>query len=299
METWSVIFPPEGSMEMPMVDVGAIHRKYLDIPYASQSPSQKLDIYLPPEGGGPFPTLIFVHGGAFILGDKRDAQLLQAIDGINRGYAVVSVEHRLAGEVKYPAGLFDVKSAIRYLRASAPVYKLDADRFALYGDSAGGHYAVMAAATQGNPAFEDFSAGNTGYSSAVQVVASRFGVYDFAIQREKGSKNPPEADPNFEAIDIAMFGAPSRDIGGLMHFTNVLNFITPDFPPCFLQHGSDDKTVNVENSYRLNERIKAVCGADRVEMVIFEGYDHGGIDLKWNAPENDDMVFAFLDKHLK
>jgi acetyl esterase/lipase len=286
-------------MEMPTVDVGTISRKYLDIPYASQSPSQKLDIYLPAEGGGPFPTLIFVHGGGFVLGDKRDAQLLQAIDGINRDYAVVSVEHRLAGEAKYPAGVFDVKAAVRFLRANAAQFMLDGDRFALYGDSAGGHYVVMSAATQGNPAFEDLSMGNASYSSAVQVAASRFGVYDFGFQREKGSKIPPEGDPNFEAIENALFGAASKDISGLMYFTNALNFITKDFPPIYLQHGSDDKTVPVVQSVALEERIRAVCGPERVEMTIFPGFDHGGIDPRWNAPENDDMVFAFLDKYLK
>jgi acetyl esterase/lipase len=179
METWSVIMPPEGVMDIPMTDVSRISRKYLDIPYASQSPTQKLDIYLPPEGSGPFPTIIFVHGGAFILGDKRDAQILQALTGINRGYAVASVEYRLAGEAKYPAGLFDVKAAIRFLRANAARYMLDGSRFALYGDSAGGHYIVMAAATQNNPAFEDLSMGSASCSSAVQAVASRFGVYDY------------------------------------------------------------------------------------------------------------------------
>ncbi len=299
METWSVIMPPEGVMEIPMADVSKISRKYLDIPYASQSPNQKLDIYLPPEGNGPFPTVVFVHGGAFILGDKRDAQLLQALTGINRGYAVVSVEYRLAGEAKYPAGLFDVKAAVRFLRANAVTYMLDGDRFALLGDSAGGHYIVMAAATQGNSAFEDLSMGNASYSSAVRAVGSRFGVYDFLIQREKGSLNPPEADPNFEDIEKALFGAASRDITGLMHFTNVLNFVTKDFPPVYLQHGSGDKTVNVAQSIRLEEKIRAVCGAGRAELVIMDGYDHGGVDLRWDNPENDDMVFAFFDKHLK
>lgn len=298
METWSVILPPEGVMEIPMADVSKISRKFLDIPYAFQSPNQKLDIYLPAEGDGPFPTVIFVHGGAFILGDKRDAQLLQALHGINRGYAVVSVEYRLAGESRYPAALFDVKAAVRFLRANAPKYMLDGDRFALLGDSAGGHYIVMAAATQENPAFEDFTMGNACYSSAVRAVASRFGVYDFLIQREKGSLNPPEADTNFEDIEKALFGSASNHITGLMHFANVLNFITRDFPPIYLQHGSGDKTVNVAQSIVLEERIRAVCGAGRAELRIMDGYDHGGVDLRWDQPENDDMIFAFFDRHL-
>ncbi|MBR5702608.1 MAG: hypothetical protein IKX47_09070, partial [Oscillospiraceae bacterium] len=80
------------------VDVSGITRKWLDVPYASQSPSQKLDIFLPEEGEGPFPVLIFMHGGAYLFGTKRDMQFLHAVDGVNKGYAVVTVEQRLAFE---------------------------------------------------------------------------------------------------------------------------------------------------------------------------------------------------------
>lgn len=70
---WTLIEPedPSGS---DMVDVSGVKRKWLDVPYAAQSPSQVLDIYLPERGDGPFPTYIFIHGGAFIAGDKQDVR---------------------------------------------------------------------------------------------------------------------------------------------------------------------------------------------------------------------------------
>lgn len=299
METWSVVMPAPGTMDMPMVDVSSISRKYLDIPYATQSPNQKLDIYLPPEGDGPFPTVIFVHGGAFILGDKRDAQLLQALPGINRGYAVVSVEHRLAPEAKFPAALFDVKAAVRFLRANAARYMLDGNRFAFSGDSAGGYYVNMAAATQWTTVFEDLSMGNAAYSSAVQAVHSRFGLCDFLAQSAAAHENPPKADPGADQIDIQLFGAPAKDISGLMHFSNVLRYITRDFPPIYLQHGTDDMVVTVRHSYLMEEKVRTICGADRVEMDIYEGYNHGGIDLRWDAPEINEKIFDFFDRKLK
>lgn len=298
MEVWSIIMPPEGTMGIPTIDVSKIRRKYLDIPYASQSPSQKLDIYLPGEGDGPFPTLIFFHGGAFVFGEKRDIQLLQAIDGINRGYAVVSVEHRLGFESKYPDPLFDVKAAIRYLRANAAAYMLDGDRFGSCGDSAGGYYAVMAAATRGNPAFEDLSMGNATYSSAVSAVVSWFGVFDI-IAQDKAIKGYGVSDPNMPDINKLWLGAQSDEISGLMHFTNPLNFISPDFPPIFIMHGSDDHTVPVIQAYLLEEKVRKVCGPEHVSMEILEGYDHGGIDIRWNVKEVDDKAFSFFDKYLK
>lgn len=291
--------PFEGSMEKPIIDVSEIQRKYLDIPYAAQSESQKLDIYLPPEGDGPFPTVIFVHGGAFILGDKRDTQFLQAIDGIKNGYAVASVEYRLGFEAKYPAAIFDVKAAVRFLRANAATYMLDGDRFALCGDSAGGHYVVMAAATQGNAAFEDFSMGNAAYSSTVQVVASRFGPYDFAVESKMAREDPPIADPFFPDIEMQLLGAHSEDISGLIHFTNPLHFINRNFPPIFIEHGTADVIVPVVHSHQLEEKVRTVCGADHLEMVIRKGYNHGGIDLRWNEPEVNNEMFTFFDRHLK
>ena len=143
---WTLIEPAD-PMGSDMVDVSVVKRKWLDVPYASQSPSQVLDIYLPETGDGPFPTYIFIHGGAYIAGDKQDLQFLMGIDGVNRGYAVVSVEYRKALESKAPNALYDVKAAIRFLKAHAAEYCLDPERFALGGDSAGAHYAAFAAAT--------------------------------------------------------------------------------------------------------------------------------------------------------
>jgi acetyl esterase/lipase len=285
MSKVAVIYPPSGGMVIPQIDTGAIRRKYLDIPYAFQSPNQKLDIYLPPEGDGPFPTLVYVHGGGFAMGDKRDAQLHCPYDGISRGYAVASVGYRLTGEAKFPGALFDVKAAIRYLRANAARYLLDGDRFGSCGDSAGGYFVVMAAATQGNQAFEDLSMGNAAYSSGVQAVGSWFGVFDMI-----GDK--PD-------IDLLGIGAKARDIEGLMHFTNPLHFITRDFPPIYILHGSGDQTVPAAQSRALEEKIRAVCGPGRAELEIMAGLGHGGIEPRWNDEEMIDKVFAYFDRHLK
>lgn len=297
MDTWTINYPPEGVMEVPTINVSGIKRKYLDVPYASQSKSQVLDIYLPSEGDGPFPTLVFVHGGAFVFGQKRDTQFLHAIEGINHGYAVVSVEHRLGFEAQFPAALFDVKAALRFLRANAVTYKLDGDRFAVGGDSAGGYYAVMAAATQGNPAFEDLSMGYASYSSAVSAVVSWYGVYDLLVNRS--GKESPVSAPGFPDIYKLLLGAPMEDIRGLMYFTNPLNFITTAFPPVFIQHGACDNTVDVGQAAILAEKVKAVCGPDHVVVDIVADCDHGGIDPKLYETQYAVKAFEFLDRYLK
>jgi acetyl esterase/lipase len=234
-----------------------------------------------------------------MFGNKRDTQFLHAIGGINNGYAVVSVGHRVAFEAQFPAALFDFKAAIRFLRANAALYKLDGNRFASGGDSAGGFYAVLAAATQDHPAFEDLSMGNACYSSAVQAVVSWYGVYDFIAHNREDIQESPINDPNFPDMFKLLLGAHPEEIPGLMYFTNALNFITPAFPPIFIQHGSCDKTVSVSQAHLLEEKVRTVCGAGRVTLEIVEGCDHGGIDPRLYEKQYTDRALAFLDKHLK
>jgi len=86
------------SAQKPNTD--AIERKWLDVPYAKASRAQKLDIYLPDEGNGPFPVIVSIHGGAFKSGDKADNQLTPMLEGLKRGYAVVSINYRLTNSIK-------------------------------------------------------------------------------------------------------------------------------------------------------------------------------------------------------
>ena len=289
-----------GEPGMPQVDVSAIARKALDVPYCAQSPSQCLDIYLPDTGAGPFPTLIFLHGGAFFAGSKRDTQLLHVMDGIRHGYAVVSVEHRLAGEAQFPEPLFDLKTAIRFLRANAARYRLDASRFALCGDSSGAYFVLMAAATQDNPAFEDLSQGYAETHSRVQAVVSWFGCYDLLAMEDRmtvcavggkliHSKTPPD-------VGKMLFGVSIGQIPGMMYFANPLHFITPAFPPLFIQHGTADGTVDISQAYLLRDRVEQVCGPGRVTLDVREGFDHGGFDRRFYTRGLQAPVFAFLNR---
>ena len=102
--------------EPPAANTEHIKRKFLDIPYANLSPAQKLDIYLPDEGDGPFPVIVSIHGGAFMGCDKADLQVMPMLQGLKRGYAVVAVNYRLSWEAKFPALVQDVKAAIRWIR---------------------------------------------------------------------------------------------------------------------------------------------------------------------------------------
>ena len=108
----------------PMMDTSHVKRKWLDIPYASQSPTQKLDIYLPDKGEGPFPVVMELHGGAWLGGDKAEDQQIPMLKGIKRGFAVVCVNYRLSGEALFPSQIYDCKAAVRFIKANAGEYHL-------------------------------------------------------------------------------------------------------------------------------------------------------------------------------
>jgi acetyl esterase/lipase len=292
-----------GQFALPVMDVSGVRRKFLDLPYAANAgKNQKLDIYLPDEGDGPFPTIIFIHGGAFWGGDKQDTQCVYLMNGIRRGYAVVSVNHRLSDEAKFPEPVFDVKAAVRFLRANAEKYHLDPKRFAAAGNSAGGYFAALLGTSAGVAALEDLSMGNPDADSSVQAVIGLFGVYDLVMQSKFTEESEPTAMGNMPAMKMPNFadifaGITCRDHPGLMSLSWPGSYVTRDCPPTLIQAGTADEIVPYDNSPELVDRINAVCGDGRAIMEPFEGRSHGHPDF--GTPQNEERLFRFLDEVLK
>jgi acetyl esterase/lipase len=269
-------------------------RRFPDIRYSDSHDKNLLDIYLPETGAGPFPTIIFLHGGAYVGGDKNDMQIGVVADALNRGYALVSVEQRLLPDGLFPYPLFDFKAAIRFLRENAETYMLDERRFVTSGASAGAYHALMAAATQDIPAYEDLSMGSPGASSRVAAVIGFYGVYDLIMQSRFTNDAPPMM-PGAPVFDFAaMFlGADPREKPGLAYFADPTNFVTDKMPPTLLQAGTADEVVPTPASVALAERIRAVCGDARVRLDLLEGAAHG--DPRFNGKENQDIIFGWLE----
>ena len=287
-----------GEFALPTMDVSAVKRKFLDIPYVpGGGNAQSLDIFLPDEGDGPFPTIIFIHGGAFWGGDKRDTQNIYLMNGIRRGYAVVNMNHRLSQEAKFPLPVYDVKAGVRFLRANAAKYCLDPDRFAVGGNSAGAYFAALLGTSADVAALEDYSMGNAGVSSRVQAAIGLFGVYDLTMQSQFTEDSPATGGfkmPNF-ADQFA--GVVCREHPELMALTWPGSYVTKDCAPTLIQGGTADEVVPYEASPELVDRINAVCGDERAILQALEGRTHGHPD--YATPENEEKLFAFLDSVLK
>ncbi|MCB9276886.1 MAG: alpha/beta hydrolase [Lewinellaceae bacterium] len=297
---FAVIAPWAAYAQARSVDVSGIQNKFLDIPYADVSAAQKLDIYLPEEGAGPFPVILSIHGGAFKMGDKRDGQVAPMLEGLKRGYAVVSINYRLSGEALWPAQVQDCKAAVRWVRAHAAEYQLDPGRIAAWGGSAGGHLSAMLGVSGAEPSLEDLSLGHSGMSSRVQAVVDWFGPTDFLKMdeqlRESAVPNPMiHSAP--DSPESELIGKNLEDAPALVRAANPETYVSADSPPFLIQHGLEDNLVPYQGSVLLARKLGAVLGFEKVALELFPATGHGG--PAFVTADNLGRVFAFLDKYLK
>jgi len=289
----------EDFFQIPLADVSYIWRSWLDLPYANTSTAQKLDIYIPDEGEGPFPVILYIHGGGFAIGDKRDMHVTSWLTGLKRGYAVVSVNYRLSGEATFPAGLQDLKASIRWLRANQDFYHLDGNRIAACGGSAGGNYAAMLCLTATVTALDDLSLGNPEYPCHIQAAVDWFGPTNFMKMDEQLAENGYGYGDhgNADSPESRYLGAKLSDVPLNVELANPMTYIHEHMPPILIQHGRLDTMVPVQQSMMFVEKLEKYVSPDCFEFDIIEGAGHG--DPLFETQENMNRVFSFLDMHLK
>lgn len=280
-------------------DISGIKKKHIAVAYGSVSGAQKLDIYLPDSVQGKLPVIVSVHGGAVMFGDKGDGQLTPMLEGIKRGYAVISINYRLSGEAKFPAQIHDVKAAIRWIRANAKTYGLELEKIAIWGGSAGGYLAALAGTSGRVKELEDLTLGNETYSSKVQAVVDWFGPMDFLQMdpqfKASGKGKPDHSEAN--SPESKLMGRQITEIPDLVAKANPESYITKDDPPFFIEHGTNDNLVPAQQSEGLYNKLKAVLGEDMITLTLLEGAGHGG--AQFEAKTNLDKIFLFLDKTVK
>jgi len=267
----------------------------------------RLDL-LVPETDGAKPLVVYLPGGGFVMAPK-EAALERRTYLAEAGYAVASIEYRTVLDgATYRDAVADVKSAIRFLRAQADAYGLDAGRVAVWGESAGGYLAAMTGATNGDPAFE--TAENQDRSSAVQAVIDQFGASDLRRLAE-------DFDPAFQAGYLApgtpaaafIFGPGTAnsvaDDPAAVAAADPATHLSGDTPPFLLFHGSADRIVSPSQTLLLHTALLA-HGIESTRYVL-DGADHGDLvamlgdpesALPWSTREFLGYILGFLDQRL-
>lgn len=300
----AALAPAQGSRPAAPRPVPVIHR---DLVYATVGGQPlKLDLYLPPNTTASLPLVIHIHGGGWAMGNKGQmpAYCLRLLD---LGFAVAGVQYRLTSQagqwgdapVTFPAQIHDVKGAVRWLRANAAKYRLDPERFAAWGESAGGHLSALLATSGGAPELEGDVGGNLKFSSKVQAAVDYFGPTDMlhigqdaaagsqtALQLNNPS-NPistligfkPAGPGDSFAAHASDARAPFPQLRKLLNQASPIAFVSPASPPLFIGHGSADPLVPVNQSRRLEEALRQA--GVKTQLVVAQGKGHG--DLGWTT----------------
>lgn len=243
-----------------------------------------LDLYAQEDASpkAPRPLVVWVHGGGWDRGDSRTSAAYANFPAVlaslaARGYVVASVNYRLSGEARFPAALLDVKAAIRHLRAHAADYGIDPTRVILWGGSAGGHLAALAATTCGATAFEPLR--STGRLSSSQAKA---------LQAAPMSKESDCAQA--AVIWYGIFDPASMTIPSLSTFLGCKPTECPDAltqaspiahasassPPMLLIHGTADTTVPADQSAEMAARLRQL--GVPVQTLFIPDVDHGWLN---------------------
>jgi acetyl esterase/lipase len=260
---------------------------YRNLPYVTNGHErQKLDLFLPKDGNN-LPLIIRIHGGAWLGGSK---EMVGVQDLVRQGYAVARINYRLIQHAIYPAQIEDCKAAVRFLRANAQKYNLDPNRFAVWGESAGGHLSALLGTTGD---VNEFDVGeNLTVSSRVQAVVDYFGPTDL-LQMEV-HKLPNTMNHNSpDAPESKLIGGPVQDNPEKAAKANPLTYITKDDPPFLIVHGDKDPLVPHHQSEILEVALKK-AGVP-VTLYIVKGGGHGG----FKDPNVPRLTKEFFEKHLK
>jgi len=270
-------------MALPAAGTGAVR----DIPYASRSPRNALDIHLP-EGVKNPPLVVWIHGGAFRMGDKSNPEGLKAL--LDAGFAVASINYRLSSEAVWPAQLDDLRDAFAFLRTHAAEYGYDATRIASFGASAGGHLSAMAGiALSSDPA-------NRLAASVIWFPPIDFSTMDEDIE-STGVKRRTGRNDAADSPESALLGAPVKDNPDLVRAASPVALLEKlpagtRLPAFLIMHGARDPFIGRGQSGRLFSALLARPEIRSLEYVLLPDGGHGSGDFQ--KPEAIGKVVSFL-----
>lgn len=270
----------------------------LDVPYRAGDDDATLDIFRPAAAGdAALPTLVWVHGGAWISGDKEQiANYLRII--ADRGYTVVGINYSLAPGATYPTPVIQTMAALEFLSENAATYGVDPERFVLAGDSAGSQIAAQVAAITVTPDYGDL----VGVAPALAPTQLRAtvltcGAYDTALAGVEGG-----FAGFLKTVLWSYTGTRDFAEDPALKSASVVNYVTGAFPPSFITAGNDDPLL--PQSEKFAERLTAE-GVDTTTLFYPKdfapalGHEYQ-FDLDTEAGRGAlEQIVSFLDEHTR
>jgi len=254
-----------------------------NIPYCKVDGVElQLDIAIP-NGDGPHPAIVCIHGGGWSAGQRQSyTSIIRQF--ASAGFVAATASYRLAPQHKFPAAIEDVKCSVRFLLAHAKDFKINPNRIGATGGSAGGHLVALLGTTTKKDGLE----GHGGYakqSSRVAAVCDFFGPTDIV------NKNWPD---DADKIVYRFMGKTREEALDAYKLASPLFHVTKDDPPFLIFHGGSDGLVPVNQSKILHAALRKVGVPS--ELIIYEGEDHG-----WGGENMVDSIkrmIEFFKKYL-
>jgi acetyl esterase len=246
------------------------------VEYARPSGESQLFDAVIPDGAGPFPAAILIHGGGWVRGDRHTEMEPLFKPLTKAGIAWFSIDYRLAKDpIGFGSAIKDVESAVRFVREHATEYNIDPDRIALIGESAGGHLAAMAALSK-DPAAQ------------VKAVVALYAPTDLASLATNAGLIPDEIRAN-------MTGTPWGGlILGRLSQLSPAQHLRAEMPPFLLIHGTNDPLVPLQQSLDMCTKMKALGNSCQVYQV--EGAGHGM--RRWKSDTYQKKIQSWLASNL-
>ena len=217
--------------------------QYDDIVYKTvDSTTLKLDVFHDKNLSNSAPLLIFVHGGSWSGGNKKDYRLYM-IPFARKGYVTATIQYRLSDKIAFPGQLLDINAAIRYLKKNAEKYYIDASKVALIGGSAGGHLVLMSAYTNDIDSYTEQD--ESGITAEVQAVVDIYGPTDLTTEYSR----------NMSSV-VKLMGKNYIETPELYKVASPLIYVTKKVPPTLIFHGTIDNLVPVSHSDELEKKLK-------------------------------------------
>lgn len=265
-----------------------------NIPYANDTLKKHLlDIYLPPQAGEMTPLVVWVHGGAWMLNDKYAdmSYMKNTIKGfLDNGYALASIDYRYSTHAVFPAQMQDCNQALEYLYQHAGEYKLDKNRIALIGFSAGGHLASLMGLSANN-GVKEFYPPKGKPRFRVKCVLDFYGPSDLIAI----SGSPDTAVNNARSPVAVLLGAHPLERPDLAKKASPVSYIDKDDPPFFIVQGEKDESVPNTQSILLSSWLTHYNV--RNQLIVVPGAPHYG--EMFDATDIRQQLFTFLATYLK
>jgi acetyl esterase/lipase len=217
-----------------------------NLPYREGMSRQcTLDLALPKRRADrPRPAILVIHGGGWLEGDKSSFVSPRTpgniVDFAAAGFVAAAINYRLSGEAPYPAGLYDCQCAVRWLRSHAREYEVDSNRIGAYGNSAGGHLALLLGLIDRSSDLEERGRPFPAESSRVQAVASDSGPLNLLAEHKNGALKT--------VIERFLGGPPAGARLADYKQASPINHLCGKTPPLLLIYGEADNQVDVRTA---------------------------------------------------